>query len=98
MRHGADQVIAQACKNTVPSVRALEAILSDGERHEKWQEYVADMTWLIAKRLNKNLRAPAYSDISRRGVNRVDSRSKEEIVQNIIARRRKKRSNRGDKQ
>lgn len=58
--------------------------------------YVADMGCGIARILSRNkLKIPYYSEMAGQRKAKTDTRSGQEIVDSIIARRRKKRAARG---
>ena len=74
-----------------PTVEALAALLEDDLEQKNWQMYVADMSCAMVKRLSKKASFPFYSDLVKRSNNITDSRSGQEIVNDLIARRRKKK-------
>ncbi len=83
----------------IPSVHALGAVLREKDRQDQWQTYVADMSCLVVKRLSRKFDAPLYSDTVRKNRAKVDSRSGQEIVQDVIAKwRRRRDASRGEKQ
>lgn len=99
VRHGADRLMSSACRYHIPSIAALGAVLRESRRQEQWQEYVADMSCLMVKRLSNKFDAPLYSTMVRKHKNLQDSRSGQQIVDDVIAKwRRKRNASRGDSQ
>lgn len=89
--------MSAVCKHHIPTVGALRAVLGENDRQERWQEYVADMSCLMVKRLSRKFDVPLYSTMNRRTPARKDSRSGQEIVDDVIAKWRRRRADRGEK-
>lgn len=60
-------------------------------KREQWQEYMADMTCKIATTLTRGQKLPHYSQMTQSGTSRTDTRTGQEIVDSIVARRRNRR-------
>lgn len=72
-------------------------MLTDDAQRLEATEYIADMTCLLAKGLCK-VNVPMYGTMKRdRQQKRYDERSAQDIVNGIIAKRRKKRGSGGEK-
>lgn len=69
------------------------------EDHEQqiWREYVADMSCAIARKMICKSSFPFYSDMVKKQHAQKDSRSGKEIVDGLIADRRRKRLRGGQK-
>ena len=73
--------------------------MRENRRQEQWQEYVADMSCLMVKRLSRKFDVPLYSAMVSKRKTLQDSRSGQQIVDDVIAKwRRKRDASRGDSQ
>lgn len=79
-----------------PSVDALEALMIVEAEQADWRTYMADMVCKIATKVSRG-QLPYYSQLAKRGAPKTDSRTGQEIVDSIIARRRNKRRVGGEK-
>lgn len=96
MRHGANKVLATLYRyGPPPTVDALAALMGEDAEMGKWREYMAEMSGLIAKRLVAKVDIPLYSALMGRRQQQTDTRSGQEIVDSIIARRRNRKAARG---
>lgn len=88
VRFGASKICGMIYMHGAPpTVRHLAGALSMLQRQEKWQEYVADSLCAIFKALKPKAKIPYYSDFVQN--KKEDSRSGQEIVNDIIKRRRR---------
>lgn len=67
---------------------ALAALLNEQAEQEYWQTYVADATCRLVHLWSKNCRVPYYSTLTGRRQEQKDSRTGQEIVDDIIKRLR----------
>lgn len=75
----------------------LQAVLEDDQERTAAQEYIADVTAIIAQKLIRT-EVPMHSELKRnRRVQRYDTRAAKTIVQDIIAKRRKRGNRGGDR-
>lgn len=70
---------------------ALAAIVEEDERQQGWQTYVADVGCMLVKLWSKKSKLPFYSETVKPKTAKTDSRSKQEIVDDMVSRRRKRR-------
>ena len=70
-----------------PSVDALEALMIDEAEQADWRAYMADMACKVATKVSRG-QLPYYSQLMKHGAQKTDSRSGQEIVDSIVARRR----------
>ena len=96
-RFGASKIVAAVYRHgSPPSLYALWALMREDQEQRKWQSYMADMACAIAKKLNPKAAIPFWSDMQKKkAVN--DSRSGKEIVDDLIAKRRRKKLHGGTK-
>lgn len=79
-----------------PTLCALRGLLKEQEKQEEWQAYMADCSCLILKAWKPKSSMPLYTDII--APERNDSRSGQQIVNDIISSRRRKRKKEAKKQ
>ena len=73
-----------------PTLECLTAALQTEARQERWKEYVADCACVIARALMPKSKLPFWTDVAGDRKSH-DSRSGQDIVNDLIARRRRKR-------
>lgn len=70
--------------------------MQEDHEQQKWQSYMANMAYAIAKKLNPKVAIPFWNDLNKKkAVN--DSRNGKEIVDDLIAKRRRKKLHGGTK-
>lgn len=94
-KYGADRVIAALHRyGTPPTMSALSSLLAVQEEQREWEIYMADMTAAIVRALvgKPAEKLPFYSDMVKKTY--TDSRSGKQIVEDIIAKLKKRKGNR----
>lgn len=78
-----------------PCMAAIASLLEEDQKQEMWQTYVADMSCRMVHAWSKKCKIPYYSEIvGKAKPARKDSRTGQEIVDNIIKKRRMKQRRR----
>lgn len=96
-KFGANKIVAAVYRHgSPPSLYALAALLKEDHEQQKWQSYMADICCAIAKRLSPKSPFPFWSDLEKKK-SAKDSRSGREIVDDLIAKRRRKKLRGGKK-
>lgn len=97
VRFGASKICGMIYMHGAPpTLRHLSGALGMIEQQEMWQEYVADALCALHRAFRPKSTVRFYSDLMGKG--QKDSRTGQEIVNDIIkSRRRKKRRKRADK-
>ena len=92
VRHGASKVLSAVYRyGTPPSLSALKALLDEDERQQEWQKYMADVGYRMIRLWSKGTTIKPYGEIVQPQKKMTDSRSKKEIADDLIARRRRRR-------
>ena len=91
-RHGASKILAATYRyGAPPTISALAALLDEDAKQQAWQIYVADASCYMVKLWAKKSKLPFYSELIRKPQKKEDSRSGQEIVDDLVLRRRRKR-------
>lgn len=96
LRHGASKVLSAVYRyGAPPTLSALSALLDVDAKEQEWKTYVADVGCILVKLWSKNAKIRPYSEMTGKYRNANDSRSSQDIIDDMIARRKKKRAARG---
>ena len=96
MKYGPNKVIATVYRHGAPpTIGALAALLDDDARDQVWKTYVADIGCTLVKMRARKSRISYYSEIVAKSNHTYDSRSGQEIVDSIVAKRKKRRAAKG---
>jgi cell division inhibitor SulA len=96
VKYGADNVLSAVYRyGAPPTIRALDALLKTEKQQRGWQSYIADVNCLLYRSWVKKSKLPLYSEMIKGSNNKVDSRSGQEIVNELIAKCRKRKAARG---
>ena len=68
------------------TMQALSDVLEERDSLRGWQSYVAEMAWAMAKAQYKEFPFPSYMEMTQKRHKTQDSRTAEEIRDDLIAR------------
>ena len=68
------------------TMQALSDVLAERDSLRGWQAYVAEMAWAMAKAQYKEFPFPSYMEMTQKRHKTQDSRTAEEIRDDLIAR------------
>lgn len=94
-KYGPNKVIATVYRHGAPpTLSALIALMDDDAQHEQWKHYVADVACRMVRLWSKKSNIPSYSELVKKQKGNTDSRTGQEIVDSIIAKRKRKKAER----